>query len=49
MSDGCMRKHFRRYFWRVLDQIMPDGPPVFLSWVIVILLVVNAIIALSHW
>jgi len=28
---------------------MPDGPPVFLMWVIVILLIVNGIIALSRW
>jgi hypothetical protein len=32
----------------VLDQVMPDGPPVFLMWVITILLIVNAIIALSR-
>jgi hypothetical protein len=44
-----MRRYFRKYIWRALDQIMPDGPPVFLTWVIVILLVVNGIIALSHW
>jgi hypothetical protein len=44
-----MQRHFWKYFWRVLDQIMPEGPPVFLTWVIVILLVVNGIIALSHW
>jgi hypothetical protein len=44
-----MPKRFRKYLWRILDQIMPDGPPVFLWWVIVILLVVTGIVALSHW
>jgi len=29
--------------------VMPDGPPVFLIWVIVMLLVVNGIIAISRW
>ena len=44
-----MPKRFRKYFWRMLDQLMPDGRPVFLSWVILILLIVNGIIALTHW
>jgi hypothetical protein len=44
-----MPKRFRKFFWRALDQVMPDGPPVFLAWVILMLLIINAIIALSRW
>jgi hypothetical protein len=38
----------RRFFWRALDRVIPDGPPVFLMWVIVTLLMINATIALSR-
>jgi hypothetical protein len=44
-----MPRRFRSFFWRALDQVMPDGSPVFLIWVIIMLLIVNAIIALSRW
>jgi hypothetical protein len=40
-----MLRRFQSFFWRALDQVMPDGPPVLLAWVILILLIVNAIIA----
>jgi hypothetical protein len=40
---------FRYLFWRTLDQLMPDDRPVFLSWLIVLLLITNAIVALQHW
>jgi hypothetical protein len=32
-----------------MDQVMPEGPPVVLSWLVVILLLVNAFVALSRW
>jgi hypothetical protein len=44
-----MPKRFQKWFWRIIDQVMPDGPPVLLAWVVVMLLIVNAIIALSRW
>jgi hypothetical protein len=43
------QSHAKAIFWRALDQVMPDGPPVFLSWLIVTLLILNAIIAISRW
>jgi hypothetical protein len=39
-----MLRRFRSFFWRILDHVMPDGPPVFLIWVIVMLLVVNELL-----
>jgi hypothetical protein len=44
-----MLRRFQRLFWRALDHIVPDGPPVFLTWAVLMLLIVNAIIALSRW
>jgi hypothetical protein len=44
-----MPRRLQSLFWRAVDQVMPDGPPVFLIWVIVMLLVVNGIIAISRW
>jgi hypothetical protein len=44
-----MLKHFEKLFWRMLDQVMPDGPPFFLAGVILILLVLNGVFALSRW
>jgi hypothetical protein len=32
-----------------MDQVMPEEPPVVLSWLVVILLLVNAFVALSRW
>jgi hypothetical protein len=40
-----MPRRFQSFFWRTLDQVMPDGPPVFLAWVILMLLIVSGIIA----
>jgi hypothetical protein len=39
----------RGLFWRSLDQLLPEGRPVFLVLVIVALLILNAMIALSRW
>jgi hypothetical protein len=44
-----MPPRFRNLFWRALDHVMPDSRPVFLVWLILILLIVNAIIALLRW
>jgi hypothetical protein len=38
----------QRIFWQSLDQLMPDGPPVFLMAVVLLLLNVNGTIALSR-
>jgi hypothetical protein len=37
-------RRFRSIFWRALDRMMPDGPPVFLMWVILMLLIVNGLV-----
>jgi hypothetical protein len=39
----------QKYFWRALDHAMPDGPPVFLVFVVVSLLIGNGIIAFLRW
>jgi len=41
-----MPRRFRSFFWRALDHVMPDGPPVFLTWVM--LLIVSGIVAISR-
>ena len=44
-----MWRWFRSFFWRTLDQLMPDDRPVFLTWLILILLVIDGIIAVQRW
>jgi hypothetical protein len=44
-----MPPRLQRYFWRLLDQAMPDGTPVFLLLVVTILLVLNGFVASSRW
>jgi hypothetical protein len=44
-----MPRRFQNWFWRALDHVMPDGPPVLLIWAIMMLLIINAIIAISRW
>jgi hypothetical protein len=44
-----MPPRLQKYFWRSLDQAMPDGPPIFLVLVIAVLLVVNGFVAFSRW
>jgi hypothetical protein len=36
-----MPPRMRKYIWRFLDLAMPDGPPLFLTFVIVLLLILN--------
>lgn len=44
-----MRSRLKRLFWRAMDQVMPEGPPILLSWLVVVLLLINAFVALSRW
>jgi hypothetical protein len=44
-----MRGRFQKIFWLSLDHLMPDGPPVFLMAVVLLLLIVNGGLALSRW
>jgi hypothetical protein len=44
-----MWRWLRSLSWRALDQLMPDDRPVFLMWLIVILLTINGIIAVQRW
>jgi len=44
-----MRGRFRKIFWLSLDHFMPDGPPIFLMAVVLLLLILNGFIALSRW
>ena len=44
-----MRSRLKGLFWRAMDQVMPEGPPVLLSWLVVILLLADAFVALSRW
>jgi hypothetical protein len=41
-----MPPRLRKYIWRFFDLAMPDGPPVFLTIVVVLLLIVNGLILL---
>jgi hypothetical protein len=43
-----MRRRFRSFFWRALDWIMPDGPPVFLMLTILMLLIVNGLVLMMR-
>jgi hypothetical protein len=36
-------------FWLTLDHVMPDGPPAFLTFIILLLAILNGITALSRW
>jgi hypothetical protein len=38
----------QKYFWRLLDMLMPDGPPVFLAAVIGFLLATIVTILLRY-
>jgi hypothetical protein len=44
-----MPPRLQRYFWRSLDYAMPDGAPIFLVFVIAVLLVVNGFVAFLRW
>ena len=49
MTGPRMPLRLQSYFWRFLDQAMPDGPPVFLVLVIAFLLAANGFVAFSRW
>jgi hypothetical protein len=36
-------------FWLTLDHVMPEGPPAFLTFIILLLAILNGITALSRW
>jgi hypothetical protein len=40
-----MPRRLQNYFWRSLDHAMPDGPPFFLMFVVVFLLILNGFLA----
>jgi hypothetical protein len=44
-----MPPRLKKYFWRSLDLAMPDGPPVFLVFLIASLLIANGFVALLPW
>jgi hypothetical protein len=44
-----MWRWFWNLFWRALDQLMPDDRPVFLTWVILILFIINGIVTVQRW
>jgi hypothetical protein len=44
-----MPSRLQKYFWRSLDRAMPDGPPIFLVFVIALLLIVNGFVAFLRW
>jgi hypothetical protein len=44
-----MGRRFTFFFWRALDHVMPDGRPVFLAWLILLLLIINGVVALQRW
>jgi hypothetical protein len=41
-------RRLRKFFWLTLDHVMPDGPPVFLTFIILLLVILNVITALSR-
>jgi hypothetical protein len=44
-----MPERFQKFLWRIQDTVMPDGPPIFLTCVVLLLLILNGIIALRRW
>jgi hypothetical protein len=46
VSTLHMRSRFQKFIWRVEDLVTPKGPPFFLTFVVVLLLIVNGIILL---
>jgi hypothetical protein len=39
-----MPPHLQKYFWRLLDHAMPEGPPFVLTLIVMFLLIVNGFI-----
>jgi hypothetical protein len=44
-----MPPRLQRYIWRIADQAMPIGPPVFLTFLVLLLLILNGLILLHRW
>jgi hypothetical protein len=44
-----MLPRLRKYVRQFLDHVMPDGPPFFLTNLILFLLIVNGFIAFLRW
>jgi hypothetical protein len=47
--DPSMRNRYQKFIWRIQDNVMPVGPPFFLTVVILLLLILNGIVALNRW
>jgi hypothetical protein len=43
-----MPPRLQRYIWRIVDQAMPIGPPVFLIFLVLLLLMLNGLILLHQ-
>jgi hypothetical protein len=41
-----MPPRLQSYIWRIIDQAMPIGPPVFLTFLVLLLLILNGLIVL---
>jgi hypothetical protein len=46
---SSMSRRLRKLFWLTVDHVMPDGPPAFLTFIILLLVILNGITALSRW
>jgi hypothetical protein len=44
VTTPSMRKRYQKFIWRIQDLALPIGPPVFLTFVILLLLIVNGAI-----
>jgi hypothetical protein len=44
-----MRSRLQKFYWLLLDLAMPMGLPFFLTFVILVLLITDSIVALSRW
>jgi hypothetical protein len=40
---------FQKFIWRVRDLALPIGPPVFLTFLVLLLLIINGAIVWSRW
>jgi hypothetical protein len=43
-----MPPRLQRYIWRIADHAMPIGPPVFLTFLVLLLLILNGLILLHR-
>jgi hypothetical protein len=49
VTTPSMRKWYEKFIWRIQDLALPIGPPVFLTFVVLLLLIVNGAIVWSRW